>query len=599
MRRFAVAALLAALVLSGCGIPDNSPVLSVAPGPSTGTSSGDAVSPSRPRREDAATPSRLVLNYLEVAAGSPVDAPARVKGFLSPPAARGFKPHPGVRVVHPIEDPLNNPGSDEVSFRARQVGTLDDNGILTPSTDSAVTRYQFRVEELVGQRGLFLAKVPAMLLLTDDALASYYELRTIYFWNTDHTTLVPDVRYMAKSTPAEQQPTEVLTWLIAGPSPWLAGAVEPLPEGTSSIGNVPAVSNDKLQINLNAQALPPEDNTALDRLRKQLMWSLRVNLPRYLELRIAHQVKGDWDQNNFLSSNAAYSLVDNPERFVVYEGRIRRLSRSPYPAEPVPVLPAEANRNVVMAALSSSDRRAYAAVVVNEGGRQVLRVAAAPTGERAALRTVTVPGALGYPVWAVTPVEPQGGAIGLIPAGGRLYSFSANGGAARPIAWPGPGQAAISVIAVAPDGRRAALVAGGRLYLTVLVPGGDGLQLAPPMEVRTPMNPLTAVDWSSEGWLVVGGTGPGNRVAITDITLDGARTSSRLEDLGTERISYLTAYPVNPVGGQQHSDSVAYAAGNGAYDALTEATKITARDLVNPPANQPTGVAPTAPLFLR
>jgi hypothetical protein len=148
------------------------------------------------------------------------------------------------------------------------------------------------------------------------------------------------------------------------------------------------------------------------------MWSLRVNLPRYLELRIAHKVKGDWDQNNFLSSNAAYALVDNPERFVVFEGRIRRLSQSPYPTEPVPVLPAEANRNVVMAALSSSDRRVYAAVVVNQGGRQVLRVAAAPTGERAALRTVTVPGALGHPVWAVTGVPPAR-SPGPVPAGRR------------------------------------------------------------------------------------------------------------------------------------------------------------------------------------
>ena len=599
MRRFVVAALLAALILSGCGIPDNSPVLSVGPGPSTGTSTGDAVSPSLPRREDAANPNRLVLNYLEAAAGSPVDALARVKGFLSPAAARGFKPQPGVRVIHPVEDPLNNPGSDVVTFRAWQVGTLGDNGILTPSTDRVATKYEFRVEELDGQRGLFLAKAPAMLLLSDNALASYYDLRTIYFWNTDHTTLVPDVRYMAKSTPAEQQPTEVLTWLIGGPSPWLAGAVEPLPEGTASIGNVPAVTNDKLQINLTAQAAPPDDPGALDRLRRQLMWSLRINLPKFLELRIAHQVKGDWDQNNYLSSNASYGLVDNPERFVVYEGKIRRLSRSAYPAEPVPVLPADANRNIVMAALSSSDRRTYAAVVVTEGGKQQLRVAGVPTGERAALRTVTVPGALGHPVWAVTPVEPQGGAIGLVPAGGRLFSFSAAGGAARPIAWPGPGRPAISMIAVAPDGRRAALIAGPRLYLTVLVPGGDGLQLAPPVEVRTPMRAVTAVDWSSEGWLVVAGTGPDNRVAITDITLDGARTSSRLDDLGTERISYLTAYPVNPVSGKEHSDSVAYAAGAGAYDALTEATRIGPRDLVNPPANSPAGAAPTAPLFLR
>ena len=113
------------------------------------------------------------------------------------------------------------------------------------------------------------------------------------------------------------------------------------------------------------------------------------------------------------------------------------------------------------------------------------------------------------------------------------------------------------------------------------------------------MRALTAVDWSSEGWLVVGGTGPDNRVAIMDITIDGARSSARLDDLGTEQISYLTAYPASPVSGQQNSDSVAYAAGGGAYDALFEATKISPRDLVNPPANPPPGVDPTAPLFLR
>jgi hypothetical protein len=599
MRRFAILTMLTALVLGGCGIPDDSSVLVVGPGPSTGVSSGDAASPSLPQREDAASPIQLVKNYLEAAAGSPTDAVARVKGFLSPPTAADFKPQTNVRVIHPVEDPLNNPGSAEVSFKARQVGTLGDNGILEPNIDPGLTDYKFRVEEIKDQRGLFLATAPNMLLLSDEALKTYYELRPIYFWNTEHTVLVPDVRYMPKITPPEQQPTEVLDWLIAGPSAWLSKAVEPLPAGTVPIGNVPAVSNDKLQINLSAQALPTDDNGARDRLRRQLMWSLRPNLPRYLELKIAHQVVGDWDQTDFLTSNASYGLSDDPERFVVYEGRIRRLGRSAYPAEPVPVLTAEANRNVLMAALSSSANRTYAAVVVDDRGKRALRVAGVRTGQRAALRTVAVPGAFGHPTWAVTPVEPQSGAIGLIPAGGRLYSFGAGGGAARPITWPGGGGPAISVVAVAPDGHRTALIAGGRLYLTVLVAGGDGLQLAAPVPIGTPLRTLTAVDWSSEGWLVVGGTGPDNRVAIMDITIDGLQVSHRLSNLGTEKISYLTAYPASPVSGRHTSDSVAYVAGGGAYDALTQATKITAGDLVNPPANPPAGVVPTEPLFLR
>jgi hypothetical protein len=253
-----------------------------------------------------------------------------------------------------------------------------------------------------------------------------------------------------------------------------------------------------------------------------------------------------------------------------------------------------------MAALSRSNSHTYAAVVVQDGARTALRVAGVRTGERAALRNVAVPGgALGHPVWAVTPREPQSGAIGLIPVGGLLYSFGARGDTAHPVPWPGGGRQAISAVAVAPDGHRVAVVAGGRLYLTVLITGGDGVQLAPPVEVHTPMRPLTAVDWSSEGWLVVGGTrADEKRVAIMDITLDGALSISRLNDLGTEQVSYITAYPVSPLDTRQTSYSVAYVAGGVAYNALAEPTKIAPADLVNT-ANSPASAVTTAPLFLR
>jgi hypothetical protein len=308
-----------------------------------------------------------------------------------------------------------------------------------------------------------------------------------------------------------------------------------------------------------------------------------------------------WDQNGFLPSNASYRLSGDPEQFVVYEGKIRRLTRSAFPAEPVPVLLPDANKNIRMAALSSSDNRTYAAVVVNDGAKTVLRVAGVRTGERAALRTVALPGGvLGHPVWAVTPREPQSGAIGLITVGGRLYSFGAGGGSAHPVPWPGGGGPAISTVAVAPDGERVALVAGSRLYIAVLVTGGDGVQLAPPMEIRTPMRNPTAVDWSSEGWLVVAGTRvDDNRVAIMDITLDGALDTPRLNDLGTEQVSYITAYPTSPLEPRQTSYSVAYVAGGIAYNALTEPVKIAPADLVNSSATPPAGAVTTAPLFLR
>jgi hypothetical protein len=198
----------------------------------------------------------------------------------------------------------------------------------------------------------------------------------------------------------------------------------------------------------------------------------------------------------------------------------------------------------------------------------------------------------------VTPQEPPGGSIGLITSKGKLYSFGAGGGNAQQIDWPGGGPPAITTVAVAPDAHRVALIVGGKLYLSVLLTGGDGLQLGPPQQIQTPMTALTAVDWSSEGWLVIAGTAANNsRVAIMDMTMDGAQVNTRLPDLGTEPVSYLTAYPADPTGDRQTSDSVAYATNSGAYDALADATKITVADLSGQVTNPPAGVVPSVPLF--
>jgi hypothetical protein len=190
-----------------------------------------------------------------------------------------------------------------------------------------------------------------LLLLTDAALNSYYDLRTIYFWNTERHRAGAGRAVYARSTPPEQQPTEVLKWLTAGPAPWLAAAVEPLPEGNRPDRQRAAVSNDKLQINLNAQAVPTDDKTCPGppTAAAHVVTATQSAAVSGAEDRSPVFV---WDQNGFLSSNASSGLSGDPERFVVFEGKIRRLSRSASAAEPVPVLPADANRNIRMAALA-------------------------------------------------------------------------------------------------------------------------------------------------------------------------------------------------------------------------------------------------------
>jgi hypothetical protein len=598
-RPWLAGAVLCALLLGGCGIPDNTPVLDVGPGPALGNTAGGASAPVQPGREDSTERVTFVDNYLQAAAGDPDDAVKRAKSFLAPSVAAGFKAQSDIRVVHLNEEPLNNPGSDDVVLRYQVIGTLGHTGTLDPSTaDGTAETTTLVVGEFGGQYGLFLKKAPPYLMISDTALELFYERHPIYFWNAERTGLVPDIRYMPRTVPAEQQPTRILSWLIDGPAPWLQDAVDALPDNTALVGNVPAQSDDKLQISLNDQAVPADDPQALDRLRRQLQWSLRPLLPKTLELRIGRGDPSVYSDTDYLTSNFAYRPAESPERFAIYDDHVRRLASPVAASVPIPVLTAADNKNVRSAALSTSGPEDFAALVVNEAkGRQSLRVGVAKPGQQAPLKKSALPAPIGHPAWAITPDGEPDDAVGLVPAAGKLYSFTA-AGAVQQVGWAGaPGD--ITGVAIAPDGHRIALLAGGRLYLTVFTASGDGPQMSEPSPVRTPLlTTISAVDWSSEAWLAVAGVKPqvdGGRVTVMDMTIDGAEKYPRVSDLGDEAVTYLTAYPANPM--SEHSDSVSYVAGNASYDALQAPLKITVSTLAEAPANPPNGVVPTAPLF--
>ncbi|UQU63912.1 LpqB family beta-propeller domain-containing protein [Couchioplanes caeruleus] len=602
-RTLLAGALTGTLLLGGCGIPDNTDVVTVGPGPSTGFSSNDDGAPPRYGREATLDTAKFVEYYLQAAGGDPDGAVDRVKQFLSPAAAASFKPPEGVKIVYLTEDPLVNPGSDQVELRVRTLGVLGPNGRLDPVQDTGITTYQLSVASISGKTGLFVTKAPPVLLLSDTAFTTWFVRRTIYFWNHEYTALVPDVRYLPADMPPEQEPQRIIKWLIEGPSDTIHDAVEPLPEGTALLGNVPAVSNDKLQISLSAQSVrPPDDPKALDRLRRQLMWSLRPNLSRVLELKIGNQEQTSYDGNDYLTSNPTYRLADSPERFLIYNNQIRRMSRTPGAADPLPVIKPEANRNVRAAAFarSPSDRR-YAALITTEGNHQVLRVGSAGIGELSDLRRVTLRGgSTGQPVWAITSDDPQTGAVGLLTIGGKLFSFSADGSPLRAVAWPGP-PGMITAVAVAPDGRRVALAVGGKLYLAALTADGDGPQLSPPRQVQLPvLREVSAVDWGTETSVIVAGTrADRDRVAVIDTAIDGTQWIESLADIGVEKVTYLATYPVSPSSGKVTPDVIEYMANGATFDVLSGPVRIGVGDLAEPVTNAPAGVVPTAPSFLR
>ncbi|BBH66253.1 hypothetical protein ACTI_29380 [Actinoplanes sp. OR16] len=596
-----------AVVLAGCGIPDESGVTVVGPGQSTGITTGSEDPPAQATRTTTSDRGQFVANYLAAAAGDYDGATERVKEFMSPDAADRFKPVAIPRVIRLIGTPLFSSGQAEVAFNYELIGTLGKNGLLEPPKDPVRGKYEIKLGTAEDGISLYVTEAPPVLLITDTALASRYTQRTIYFWNTEHTGLIPDVRYMLREVPIEQVPTTVLGWLIEGPAPWLRSVADVLPQGTTLLGKIPAIDNDTLAINLSAQAVPTEGaEEALNRLRRQIQWSLQSLLPEKgsLALKIGHQETQNYYGTDFLTSNAAFRLESRPERFAVYGGKIVRLSETPRAVQAIPGIPPQANKDVRTAALSASAGQTFAALVTGSGHNQTLRVGVTTNGGgEPVLREVTgLPEGLGYPHWAMTGNgnRPED-AIGLIIVNGGLYSFRADGGPARAVPVSGV-SGGLTAITVAPDGHRVAIAAGGRLYRAVLALSGDGVSLSEPELLRPPLQKVTAADFSGEGWITVAGVGGGGRVTVLDVTIDGALQDPRLPDLGDDAVTYVTAYPANPVNQSStelgNADYVSYTTADAAWDALSTAVRIDPDDLAEPPGDQPANIVPSAPFFL-
>jgi hypothetical protein len=198
-------------------------------------------------------------------------------------------------------------------------------------------------------------------------------------------------------------------------------------------------------------------------------------------------------------------------------------------------------------------------------------------------------------VWAKSRTGQDDATTGLVTAGGNLYWFSADGSAHGRIEWPGrPGR--ITAVAVAPDAHRVAVLADGVLFVAALSTSGDGAQIVAPRRIRTQLADPSALDWNSETVLVVAGKRPDSgRVAIMEVSIDGATQSDRSSELGTNAVTYLAALPANPARGEE-SGAIAYVLGGAAYDEVHP--EIGVDDLAERVTDPPAGVQPANPFFL-
>lgn len=443
--------------------------------------------------------------------------------------------------------------------------------------------------------------------MSTEALELYFTPRTLYFWSRDGKTLLPDERYMPKELDQGLRPTRVVEWLVAGPSAWLEPAVSRLSDKARNNQNVP-YPKDQLEVALNAAAAeqwtPAVSGDLVLKLGQQLLWSLRPEVKTSLRLSIDGGRSEVFNKDQaFYAANAANRAPEGPEqeeaqpeRFALFNGRIHRLRDSPGGGtQPLPrlLLSNGVNQGILQAAMAreSGDEllTAVAMVVQDPRGYRLRLVSATGDGARAAQMTEPFT-SMGRPVWLKAPLEE-----GLVVADKRLYRFTPTGGAVRVDVPNVAGE--ITDVSAAPDGRRIAVVASGRVYV-FSVSRTDGKLLVlgeTPRQLRITLRDVSAVDWSEETKVVVAGTGPDGKPAVWEVSIDGALEKSQFTDTGG-KVGHLVAYPDDPVSASV-SSTVMYSRDGAAFDLAGDKPGIEASDVMGAEGEVDLSRV-TAPFFL-
>ncbi|MEV4533853.1 LpqB family beta-propeller domain-containing protein [Asanoa sp. NPDC049518] len=578
------AAGLAAGLLAGCGIPDHTDVQVDRAGPVSGADQQTSIALTPPKRTQATSVKEFVRNFLTAAAGEfdPGGTTSqRLQDYVAGDATRKPSLKDEVTVVRVTDIVVADDGRN-VHVAVQQVGILNSAGeILAPT--STAEGYDLTVRSESGSEGGWrLTKVPDDVLLDVEALKSYYTERTVYFWNTDRTALVPDLRWLPSEVPLSRVPTELLAMIEGGPSPWLEGVALELPKDSKLLINAPIV-NGQLTMNWSPPAV--DRDAGGNYLLRQVAWTVSDLGTQSLQLKINGQLEDQFPVRDLIE-RTPYSIAPQPHAYAMLDHKIRALGSPAGIPAPVP-LADPVNKDVRWAAVNRTSTGLDAAVVTTTNQ---LRMGSA-TGDSQVEALATVAG--------VTPTAPPvwlpRSRTGLVPTDGGLYAFGPGRKATKPA---DRGLNNVTSVAAALDGQRIAVIANGKLYVVPVSVMQDGqLSLGNPRLLSTPLADVSAVAWSGETAVSVSGKDSQGRMSIVDVSVDGARRTQRIYD-GEGRIAMIAAYPEIKALGR--SATILYQAQDLAWLAAGSSTQLV-RSMVDdaPTASPGSGdTQPTAPFFV-
>lgn len=488
-----VVALLAASVLAACAtVPTSGPI-----------EEGPIIEPSQHRQfvrviaappSPGADPEEIVRGFLDASASLEQDH-GIARRYLTAAADAAWRADSGTTIY--------DEGSLRVSAtRSRVVVTMDvtatlgGDGSLEPIDPPSRRALDFRVIRVgrsptVGPEWR-ISDPPDGIFLSDADLNRAFRVHYVYFNSARADVLVPDSRLLPVVGPS--LPSALAQMALAGPSDWLAPSVRGVAPGSAlALGSVADV-NGVARVELTQGALAATDDQRRD-LASSLTWTL-TQLPGVSAVRLlvggeAYPVPGappemdraTWRSRAPDAMSLGASGADPPSRYALAHSSVTRLDGEDQTSIPVPESARRAPGELAVslderwAAVASSDQRDLVTFSLPDAGTSHRIV-----GQRVASPSFDVDGQL----WFVD--------------SGRIHRSGVDG-PARSV--PMRSGRAVSVISLARDGARIALISKGELLLGLLVRGKEGLKVANVRKLAGEVTSARDIAWQDATTLVV------------------------------------------------------------------------------------------------
>lgn len=453
----------------------------------------------------------LVREFMKASA-QPTGRHAAARKFLTREADSRWNDTASTTIASRIDVLSEGLRTDDAAtflVRAEKIGQLSPDGVFTAEEGTIETKIsvvrvddEWRIDDL-----------PSGVIIERPHFLSHYERRAVYFLDPSGRRLVPDLRWVAVNQ--EQIVPQLMAMLMDGPSTTLApGVTSQFSEDVRLRGPITKADGRTTQVGvglggvkMDFQGLSAAGPEERRRLAAQIIWTLDhadVPGPYVVEADGApldESLPSGWTRQDVASMDPNAAAAADVGLHAIYEGGLVSVTDTAVSAVPGT---AGALNSVESAAISHDGKQV--AVVTRNGGAEGSAYQLMIGAYGGALTVAAEGSSITRPTWSasdssVWAVVDGENVIRIVreTTSGEHSSVEVESGAVSAL------QGQIDSFRLAPDGVRAALIVGGKVYVAVVAEPRQGMYtLVNPKPVAlTLTDTAVALDWGTTDSLLV------------------------------------------------------------------------------------------------